>query len=44
VVAEGSSHYISTGKPEVIVVATREIVDAVRDPSTWATPVASSAT
>ncbi|HET7603215.1 MAG TPA: alpha/beta hydrolase [Gemmatimonadales bacterium] len=35
VVAEDSSHFISTDQPDLIVAATREVVSAVRDPTTW---------
>jgi Serine aminopeptidase, S33 len=40
-VAEGSSHYIETDRPDLIVAVTRDVVNAARDPRTWTTPVAS---
>ena len=43
VVAEESQHFIPGDQPELIIAAIRQVVDAVRDPSTWpisgATPV-----
>ncbi|MGB3331072.1 MAG: alpha/beta hydrolase [Thermomicrobiales bacterium] len=44
VVAEKSGHNIHQDQPELVIDAIRQVVDAVRDPSTWtsaATPVAS---
>lgn len=41
IVATGSSHYIQLDQPELVIAAIRDVVDAVRDPSTWSTPVAS---
>ncbi|MEA2586427.1 MAG: hypothetical protein QOF33_4512 [Thermomicrobiales bacterium] len=38
VVAEKSGHYIQQGQPDLVVAAIRDVVQAVRDPSTWATP------
>jgi pimeloyl-ACP methyl ester carboxylesterase len=35
VVAEDSSHFISTDQPDLIVAATREVVSAVQDPTNW---------
>jgi pimeloyl-ACP methyl ester carboxylesterase len=43
VIAEGSGHDIHQEQPELVVDAIRQVVGAVRDPSTWATPVASPA-
>jgi hypothetical protein len=40
VVAEQSGHYIHQGQPDLVVEAIRDVVTAVRDPGTWATPVA----
>jgi pimeloyl-ACP methyl ester carboxylesterase len=42
VVASQSGHYIQIDQPELVIEAVRQIVEAVRDPSTWATPAASS--
>jgi pimeloyl-ACP methyl ester carboxylesterase len=42
VVAEQSSHYIHQSQPELVVEAIQQVVEAVRDPSTWATPVAAT--
>ena len=33
---------IAAGKPEVVVAAIEDVVQAVRDPSSWATPVAAT--
>ena len=41
VIAERSGHYVHQTEPEVVVAAITQVVEAVRDPSTWATPVAS---
>jgi pimeloyl-ACP methyl ester carboxylesterase len=38
IVAEKSGHYIQQGQPDLVVTAIRDVVQAVRDPSTWATP------
>jgi pimeloyl-ACP methyl ester carboxylesterase len=38
VVAEGSGHDIHMEQPDLVVEAIREVVAAVRDPSTWGTP------
>lgn len=38
VVAEESGHFIPGDQPEVVVAAIRQVVEAVRDPATWATP------
>ena len=35
-VAEKSSHYIQTGQPELVIESIRQVVDAVRDPGSWA--------
>jgi pimeloyl-ACP methyl ester carboxylesterase len=42
VVAERSGHYVHQTEPEVVVEAIREVVEAARDPGTWATPVAAT--
>jgi len=35
VVAERSGHYIQIDEPEMVIEAVRQVVEAVRDPSTW---------
>jgi pimeloyl-ACP methyl ester carboxylesterase len=40
VVAEQSGHYIHQGQPDLVVDAIRQVVEAVRDPTTWGTPSA----
>jgi pimeloyl-ACP methyl ester carboxylesterase len=40
VVAEQSGHYIQQTQPDLIVAAIHDVVQAVADPSTWATPTA----
>jgi pimeloyl-ACP methyl ester carboxylesterase len=42
VVAEHSDHFVPFNEPEVIITAISDVVAAVRDPSSWATPVAAS--
>jgi pimeloyl-ACP methyl ester carboxylesterase len=42
VVAQGSSHYIQLDRPDLVIDAIRTVVDAVRDPATWAPPSAST--
>ena len=44
IVAEGIGHDIHHEQPQVVNDAVRQVVVAVRDPSTWATPTASPAT
>lgn len=41
--AEGSGHYVPLDRPEVVIAAIEDVVAAVRDPSTWATPAATPA-
>ena len=41
VIAHESEHYIQLQQPELVIEAVREVVAAVRDPATWATPAAS---
>jgi pimeloyl-ACP methyl ester carboxylesterase len=36
-----SGHYIQAEHPELVIAAIRQVVEAVRDPARWATPVAS---
>lgn len=36
VIATESEHYIQLQQPELVIDAVREVVDAVRDPATWA--------
>jgi pimeloyl-ACP methyl ester carboxylesterase len=38
IVAEQSTHYIHQTRPDLVLDAIRQVVDAVRDPMTWATP------
>jgi pimeloyl-ACP methyl ester carboxylesterase len=38
VVAENSGHYVQQTQPDLVVESIRAVVEAVRDPSTWATP------
>jgi pimeloyl-ACP methyl ester carboxylesterase len=40
VIAEHSGHAIPLDEPEVIIAAIEDVVDAVREPSSWATPAA----
>jgi pimeloyl-ACP methyl ester carboxylesterase len=42
VVADGSGHFIPGERPDLVIAAIADVVDAVRDPSTW--PLAFSAT
>jgi pimeloyl-ACP methyl ester carboxylesterase len=42
IVAERSGHYVHQTEPEVVVEQIRLVVATVRDPSTWATPVAAT--
>jgi pimeloyl-ACP methyl ester carboxylesterase len=39
-IAGESEHYIQLQQPELVIAAVQQVVDAVRDPSTWTTPVA----
>jgi hypothetical protein len=41
IVAEGVGHNIHQDQPDLVVEAILDVVAAVRDPATWATPVAS---
>jgi pimeloyl-ACP methyl ester carboxylesterase len=43
VVAEKSGHFVPTDEPEVVIEAIREVIEATRDPSSWATPAATPA-
>jgi pimeloyl-ACP methyl ester carboxylesterase len=43
-VAEGSGHDIHQEQPAFVIDQIRAVVEAVRDPSTWATPVAGTPT
>ena len=36
-----SGHYIQAEQPDVVIEAIRQVVEAVRDPSRWTSPVAS---
>ena len=40
VIAAESEHYIQLQQPELVIAAVRQVVDAVRDPSSWAATVA----
>lgn len=40
IVATESGHYIQIDQPDLVVGAIREVVEAVRDPGFWGTPVA----
>lgn len=40
VFATESGHYIQVQQPRLVIDAIREVVEAVRDPSSWATPAA----
>ena len=40
-IAHESEHYIQLQQPELVIEAVRQIVAAVRDPASWATPAAS---
>jgi pimeloyl-ACP methyl ester carboxylesterase len=42
IVAEQSTHYIHQTQPDLVLDAIRQVVDAVRDPGTWATPPAAT--
>jgi pimeloyl-ACP methyl ester carboxylesterase len=39
VVAAQSGHYIQQSQPDLVVAAIRDVVQAVRDPDSWGTPV-----
>jgi pimeloyl-ACP methyl ester carboxylesterase len=38
IVAEESAHYVQLQQPDLVITAIQQVVDAVRDPSTWAAP------
>lgn len=42
VVAEQSGHFPHEEQPSVVIAAIRDVVGAVREPSTWATPTAAT--
>jgi pimeloyl-ACP methyl ester carboxylesterase len=42
VVAEQSGHYIQQSQPDLVLAAIQDVVQAVRDPGSWATPSSSS--
>ena len=42
VIANESEHYIQLQQPELVIEAVSDVVTAVRDPSSWATPATSS--
>ena len=39
VVATESGHYVQLQQPELVIAAIEQVVDASRDPGTWATPI-----
>lgn len=43
VVATESGHYIQVQQPDLVIEAVHQVVEAVREPSSWATPEASPA-
>jgi pimeloyl-ACP methyl ester carboxylesterase len=40
VIAEQSGHFVPLDQPELVIAAIEDVIDAVRDPSSWATPAA----
>ena len=44
VVAEESGHFVPFDQPEVMIAAIADVVEAVREPTSWATPAASTPT
>jgi pimeloyl-ACP methyl ester carboxylesterase len=42
IVAEQSTHYIHQSEPALVLEAIRQVVEAVRDPMSWATPLAAT--
>jgi pimeloyl-ACP methyl ester carboxylesterase len=44
VVAEESGHLVPFDQPEVMIAAIEDVVEAVRNPSSWATPTADTST
>ena len=44
IMATDSGHNIHQDQPELVIAAVRQVVEAVRDPSTWATPAAGTPT
>jgi pimeloyl-ACP methyl ester carboxylesterase len=43
-IARESEHYIQLQQPELVIAAVQQVVDAVRDPNSWATPAAGTQT
>jgi pimeloyl-ACP methyl ester carboxylesterase len=39
VIAKGSGHNIQQEQPAIVIDAVTEVVNAVRDPASWATPI-----
>jgi hypothetical protein len=39
VIAERSGHYVHKSEPDLVVGVIRDVVEAVRNPEAWATPV-----
>jgi pimeloyl-ACP methyl ester carboxylesterase len=44
IIATESGRNIHQDQPELVIAAIRDVVDVVRDPSTWATPTAGTPT
>jgi hypothetical protein len=40
VIATESGHYIQLQQPQLVIDAIQQVVEAVRDPASWATPAA----
>lgn len=38
-ISEADEHYLQQADPDLVISATRQVVDAVRDPRTWEAPV-----
>jgi hypothetical protein len=44
VIATQSGHYVHQAEPEIVIDAIEQVVMAVQDPTTWATPAATPVT
>ena len=44
IVAEKSAHYINGGQPDLVIDAVRQVVEAARDPGSWASATPEGAT
>jgi pimeloyl-ACP methyl ester carboxylesterase len=42
IIADQSGHYIHQTQPDLVLDAIRQVVEAVRDPTSWATPLAAT--